>query len=124
VEVENYVSAVNEMASIRFARLAGKYQVETEDGPVNAGFFRDNVMDILEEVTDVVNIAGILFERLVKDANTDHLLLASGGLQLMEDAVNTFIAACVYLDQRLPAAYREEDVLREVSRKEVGLCAG
>ena len=117
----NYTDAIDLLAQTRFSRLAAKYQVETDAGPVNAGMFRDNVMDILEELTDTINISGLLFERLTQDS--DSFLVAVGGLQMLEAGVNNFIEACQYLDAHLPAQYRQEDVIREVSREEVGLCA-
>jgi hypothetical protein len=116
---EEYSEAFTKLRNMRFDRLAAGYQVQTPDGPVNAGYFRDNVLDLLEELGDVLNITELLVGRVSREG-TDFTLAIAAALQGVLEGVSTSLDGLYNLDQQLPAPYRQETAKRDVTREEAG----
>jgi len=116
---DEYSEAFNKLRNLRFERLAAGYQVETPDGPVNAGYFRDNVLDLLEELGDVVNIVELLVGRMSRQGE-DFTLSVAAALQAVLEGVSTSLDGLYNLDQQLATPYRQETAKRDVTREEAG----
>lgn len=126
---EEFRVAFDNLKNLRFERLSKGYLVESENGPVNAGYFRDNVLDILEELADVVNIAEIRigrFEEALKGRESDPAAQREAqtffsGISQVVSGVLTALNGIWLIDSEQDASYRTESVVRDVTREEVGL---
>jgi len=117
---EEFKKRVYDMAALRFTRLASGYTMTLPTGEVvNAAYGRDNIMDLLEEATDVINILGLLFERLSKTGYISPSQFGAFGDG--SAAVEDLLLALWRLDNSLSDEYRVETAKRDVTREEANL---
>lgn len=115
MNILEYSESFQKLCEKRFERLSPRYVVDN----VNAGYSRDNVFDILEELADIQSILEILIGRVSESATgeIDSKLLQS--IIRLAEVVPQGVVACRELDEVLDSAYRKEDVERVVSRSEI-----
>lgn len=126
VEIEN---ALEEYRERRLNHEAARKYTVVDDAGVehNAGMFRDNTADVLEELSDAHNIAAIGLKRLILTTTQNPKLLHEySGLIIDIEAI---MVRVLELREQLPDWLKEDmaDILREktpnriVTLQEVGL---
>lgn len=87
---------------------ARKYTIVHNGELRNAGFFRDNILDILEELSDVHNIAGILWRRLNEGPLVPGMDEALDGVMRLAQDSDALARRAYMLRARLPNGYAED----------------
>jgi hypothetical protein len=89
------------LENFRYQRLnheaARKYTVTVDGREHNAGEFRDNMADVLEELSDAHNIAHIALTRLMRDDPThpNRLDLLQAYIRLVETVESAMVDAVI-----------------------------
>lgn len=116
--VDEYSAAFQKEQELRFERLSKEYVVQTPDGPVNAGYFRNNAKDIREELADALNILEIRIGRAATSGQFSLQELAA--FQHFTEGITIALGGLYELETVQDPSYRTEEVTRIVTDEECG----